>query len=462
MIVLTINNVEETLSFCAADLHVHTPASNCYRGNKDNNEYFEIIRKYYEKNIKIVAITDHNTIAGYKNIISNKYSIVEKIKTLKSYVNKYPELQEEIDELEKYKTMFEKMLIIPGIELDVKPGIHLLLLFDPNTRIEKLEEFLEINGYDQEMQGFDNPSNITLELIDALEMAAELGGFGIGAHVDSNKGIYNVLREGGQYRAQILKSKHLLAVEYNNPRIPPKIQTILDNREYRRDYPLSFIQCSDYHGDNNLGEPITYIKMSEMTFSELCNSLKTYNECVSATERPEIKSILEKVINDRNTIIMEDINQDNISAAVENVCALLNNGMGNLVIGAVNNNIIGTNLEADNLVEIVDFIKKAIKNPHGYMLEPKVFPYGLKSAVVINCKPVTGNIFYLTENSNAFVLKDGKAVEANAEEIALIVEKNLLDRLELIQDINKPNTKDLITKLDALVNCSSNIDLIRK
>lgn len=41
--------VDETIPFYAADLHVHTPASKCYRGNKDDNEYFEIVKQYYEK-----------------------------------------------------------------------------------------------------------------------------------------------------------------------------------------------------------------------------------------------------------------------------------------------------------------------------------------------------------------------------------------------------------------------------
>lgn len=356
--------------------------------------------------------------------------------------------------------MFEEMLIIPGMELDVKPGVHLLLLFDPSIKPEKIDEFLEENGYEFEKQGVENPSNINLEILDALEKVAELGGFGIGAHVDSEKGIYNVLRDGGQYRAQILKSKYLLAVQYNNPRIPSKIQTILNNREYRRDYPLSFIQCSDYHGDENLGEPITYIKMNEMTFKELCNSLQNYNECVSATERPEIKSILDKIIKEHNTIILEDITNENISPAIESVCALLNNGNGNLVIGAVNQNIIGTNIDNKQSVELIERIKKAIKNHNGFNLDLKVYPYGVKSVLVIKCKPINGNIFYLAENNKAFILQNGNATEANAEQIASIVERNILDRLEVIQEINKPNTKDLINKVDALINCSSYINLI--
>ena len=54
--------------FVKIDLHIHTPASSCYKGTKDDDEYLKIVRTAKEKGLKIVAITDHNSISGYKKI----------------------------------------------------------------------------------------------------------------------------------------------------------------------------------------------------------------------------------------------------------------------------------------------------------------------------------------------------------------------------------------------------------
>ncbi|HHV36008.1 MAG TPA: hypothetical protein GXX59_10645, partial [Syntrophomonadaceae bacterium] len=55
--------------FVAVDFHVHTPSSTCYKGEKTDDEYLEILRRYSEKEVRVIAITDHNSIRGYKKIL---------------------------------------------------------------------------------------------------------------------------------------------------------------------------------------------------------------------------------------------------------------------------------------------------------------------------------------------------------------------------------------------------------
>ena len=52
-----------------AELHIHTPASKCYKGGKELTEYIKIVERAYELGLKIIAITDHNSIEGYKTIL---------------------------------------------------------------------------------------------------------------------------------------------------------------------------------------------------------------------------------------------------------------------------------------------------------------------------------------------------------------------------------------------------------
>lgn len=58
----------EKTNFIPVDLHVHTPASKCYKGMTNDEEYINIIQNYFKKGIRVIAITDHNTVKGYKEL----------------------------------------------------------------------------------------------------------------------------------------------------------------------------------------------------------------------------------------------------------------------------------------------------------------------------------------------------------------------------------------------------------
>ncbi|MDX9986687.1 MAG: hypothetical protein RBR99_04430, partial [Dehalococcoidales bacterium] len=58
--------------FVKIDLHVHTPASSCYKGPKSDDEYLRILRFARSNDIKILGISDHNSIDGYKRILNIK------------------------------------------------------------------------------------------------------------------------------------------------------------------------------------------------------------------------------------------------------------------------------------------------------------------------------------------------------------------------------------------------------
>jgi predicted metal-dependent phosphoesterase TrpH len=48
------------------DFHIHTPASTDYQ--QPEIDILEILKRAEEKNLDIMAITDHNTVAGYKKM----------------------------------------------------------------------------------------------------------------------------------------------------------------------------------------------------------------------------------------------------------------------------------------------------------------------------------------------------------------------------------------------------------
>ena len=111
------------------DLHIHSPASKDYiRSEKDIDvmkEYEKFINKFIDSDLDVIAITDHNTIEGYKQI--------------KDIINKNVELRGKLNG--KY--------IMPGIEFTCFAR-HFLVYFSEETKISVIEEFIKRCGIDNE------------------------------------------------------------------------------------------------------------------------------------------------------------------------------------------------------------------------------------------------------------------------------------------------------------------------
>jgi histidinol phosphatase-like PHP family hydrolase len=107
------------------DLHLHTPASRDYRGPKEDKEYMSILEKCYDDDIHTIAITDHNTVKGYKKLVDLKKSTASTL----DHARKMGAPQEYVEELKKNSLCFNSIHLIPGVELSVYPKLHLLFLF---------------------------------------------------------------------------------------------------------------------------------------------------------------------------------------------------------------------------------------------------------------------------------------------------------------------------------------------
>ena len=138
-----------------ADLHIHTPASKCYKGFKDDAEYLKILLKAKERGINIIAITDHNSIEGYKKLIEQKERIKNEIDSFKQLQDSN-EAKRKIKEDEKILKIFDSILILPGLEFEVNNGVHMLVVFNPETEITTIKDFLKSGGFDDDDFGKGN------------------------------------------------------------------------------------------------------------------------------------------------------------------------------------------------------------------------------------------------------------------------------------------------------------------
>ena len=251
------------------DLHIHTPASKCYKKRFSTNEeeYIEILDEAYESGISIIAITDHNTVKGY-------YEMMD-------YIN---------NDKQKY-SKYAGMLILPGIEVSCF-GKHILAIFPPDKKQNELNTFLYNIGIDINEQGEEDADAYKVTPIELMKRINEIGGITILAHADSSNGMLEKLLHSdkseddswihkGKSVASIIKSEYLYGISLNDKTLKDKLlKDILNNKEYRREKSIAVIYCSDSHGTRDtegnykadgrpIGERYSYIKLSELSFHGL-------------------------------------------------------------------------------------------------------------------------------------------------------------------------------------------------
>lgn len=240
-------------TFYKIDLHIHTPASKDYRGLKDDEEYFRIIKSAINKDIKIIAFTDHNSIEGYKRLQEIKNSL-ENEQEAYLKITDSAQTSKKLKSIEKNLELFKKVLILPAVEFEVRNNVHILVIFNPKTKIEVIEKFLIDGGYDQESMGLSDPSEPSnWDILNLYEESKKYDCLVIDAHTDSSKGIWETI-QSGTYRAHCFKAEQLLGVCYNNEKQKEHIQRLTkETTEYKRKSPLAFLKFSDAHNYSEVG-----------------------------------------------------------------------------------------------------------------------------------------------------------------------------------------------------------------
>lgn len=421
--------------FLPVDLHVHTPASWDYKGKKSEEGYKELLRVFQDAGVRIIAITDHNTLDGYREIIRLREEVNAKAAFVAELAAAHPTMDEQLALIQKDVALFESILILPGVELDAKPGIHVLAIFDPEQPLETAEQLIVEAGFATEFQGReDKDSRSALVVDELLDAIARAGGLAILAHVDRDKGAYKDLQ--GSYRARVFTSDSLAAVSYADPVSEAQLSDLLAQKEYRRSRPLAMFRCSDYHGETGPPKKVTFMQLDSVDFAGFKQVIENPIGRVSQTEDPEIRSIIEEVARSKSSIALPTIAALRESGA-SGACALLNQwGGGQLVVGTrLSNGNLSITGVADARTEIdrhVDSVLQGLNPvPSRRIL---YFDWNDRVVAIVTLGAIgVGRLHVLQEVREAWIISDGKPKSADAPEIAQMVEENVIRRLADIQ-----------------------------
>ncbi|MCJ7793280.1 MAG: hypothetical protein MUP45_04925 [Candidatus Marinimicrobia bacterium] len=179
------------------DLHVHTKDDSGYVFSSDNaissreqsnNKYPKVFIEhiYSVDNLVAIAITDHNIANWIDRIFGEN----------KNYATQNSQ---------------QEITIFPGVEVESSDGIHLLVIFNPETQFEEVKRNYRKETWKETIEHFltairvtqgSNASKTTEEI---METAEKWDALCIFAHVTSDKGFFRI--SSGSTKKRIYKHK---------------------------------------------------------------------------------------------------------------------------------------------------------------------------------------------------------------------------------------------------------------
>jgi hypothetical protein len=255
------------------DLHLHTPGSDDYL--EPDTSYLDILRRAEICGLDIIAFTDHNTVKG----IGELRKEIENLNLLEELNRIRPD---EKRELEEYRRLSDKLLLLPGFELTATFGFHILGIFPPETTTRELEHILLNLRVPPELldKGSTNVG-ATVDVLTAYRIINEAGGLAIAAHANSSHGVaMQGFDFGGQTKIAYTQDPNLHALEATDLDSKRRRTTANFFNGSKPEYPrrMHCIQGSDAHRlyrdpdyKNRLGvgDRITEVQLSDPSFEAL-------------------------------------------------------------------------------------------------------------------------------------------------------------------------------------------------
>ncbi len=327
------------------DLHIHTPASNDYQ--QPGVTLLDVLKEAERQNMHIIAITDHNTVAGYRRMKEE----IEDLELLERLKRLTPE--EEL-RLAEYRRLLSKILVLPGFEFTATLGFHILGIFAPETPVRELEFLLRALRIPSELlDAGATEVGATVDVLTAYRLINEAGGLVIAAHANSSHGVaLQGLNFGGQTRIAYTQDPNLHALEVTDldKRGPKTTARFFDGS--KPDYPRAMrcIQGSDCHRltrdphnprNPGLGDRATEILLREKSFAALREVFLLDDMTLTRPYRPESAHPFDHIqaAREQGPSIVQDFHEQyskrggHLDAIIHDVCAFANTNGGTLYIG---------------------------------------------------------------------------------------------------------------------------------
>lgn len=327
------------------DLHLHTPASSDHQ--QPEATFLDILERAEVRNLDIIAITDHNTVAGYRKMSEeiHQLELLEKLGRL---------LPDEQYKLEHYRRLLNKILVLPGFEFTATFGFHILCIFPPEKPVRELEHLLlNLNIPAEHIDEGSQTVGATSDVLTVYRVVNENGGLVIAAHANSSNGVaMRGFNFGGQTKIAYTQDSSLHALEVTDLEQKGPRTTAAFFSGTKPEYPrrMHCIQGSDAHRvtvdpirkkNLSVGERATDVLLEERSFKALINVFLGNDFSRTRphrhTEEPAY-DFIQTAVEEGSNIIQEfhesvTVRGGKLYEVLADVCAFANTNGGTLYLG---------------------------------------------------------------------------------------------------------------------------------
>jgi hypothetical protein len=327
------------------DLHLHTPASGDFQ--QPEVTFLDMLQRAEARGLDMIAFTDHNTIAGYRKLQDEiqQLELLEKLNRL---------MPEEIARLKEYRRLFERILVLPGIEFTATFGFHILGIFPPEKPIREIEHLLmDLNIPPAQLDDGSATVGATTDVLTAYHLIDEAGGLVIAAHANSSNGVaMRGFSFGGQTKIAYTQDPHLHALEVTDLEQKGSRSTAAFFNGTKPEYPrrLHCIQGSDSHRltqdpqrkkNLGLGDRATDVLLPEVSFEALKELFLSHDFARTRPHRRKEEPAFDfiRAAREEGPNIVQDFHESmavrggKLYTIIADVCAFANTNGGTLYIG---------------------------------------------------------------------------------------------------------------------------------
>ncbi len=327
------------------DLHLHTPASSDYQQSEAT--ILDILQKAEARGLNMIAITDHNTVAGYRKMIEE----IQSLELLQKLGRLMPAEQRR---LEEYNRLRSKIQILPGFEFTATFGFHILCIFPPHKPVRELEHLLlSLNIPPDQLDEGSQTVGATEDVLTVYRVVHENGGLVIAAHANSSNGVaMRGFTFGGQTKIAFTQDSHLHALEVTDLEQKGPRTTAAFFNGTKPEYPrrMHCIQGSDAHRlttdlvrkkNLGVGDRATDVLLPECSFEALRDLFLSNDFSRTRPHRHKEEPIFDfiQTAREEGANIIQDFHESmtvrggKLYAVLADVCAFANTNGGTLYIG---------------------------------------------------------------------------------------------------------------------------------
>jgi len=416
------------------DLHLHTPASHDYE--EPGISYLDWLRRVVEQGLEIVAITDHNTVAGIG-------AIRRELDWLTQLEAQGRLTAQEQERLQAWREAGNQVVVLPGFEFTATFGFHILAIFPPETSVRELEHILlSMKVPASKLDVGSTETGATTDVLTAYRIIREAGGLVIAAHANSTHGV--AMRNfpfGGQTKIAYTQDPNLDALEVTDLDRPGRSTARFFNGS-KSEYPrrMHCLQGSDAHRLTadprnpkrlGIGERATELLLDEPTFDALAALLRSKQFDRVRPARPADKPFDPlDVVREEGPTLVQSFHESaaqrggKFDAILADICAFANTAGGAVYIGAKPGKGKFRGLTAPGQVE--QDIRKAVDERMTPRLEVKIDTVQSGSAKVLRVQVAKGlDIPYALDDNKFYVRDEAETSMAVRDEIVALVREAL-------------------------------------